>query len=455
MLEARVEEAETVQSSEAADGSQWEPVPAFSASGRFWWGLLALTVLALTTRVLYATLWKWHFSSPGFNDVDFYRTEALKIAEGIWYPNFYINASNHPPLFGLVLSATDVARLMTYGEQLLFVAFLGTIVVFVVGLIGRQIAGDRAGLIAAAVAALYPGFWLQGSRVMPEPLAMVTVAVTILACYSLIRKPAWSRAVWVGVGCGLAALTRSELVLLLPLAVWPMIGWLRQLPIRQRLWLAIVASVAMLVVMTPWMASNVLRFHEPELLSTQAGVTLAGSNCPNTYYGSYIGYWSLRCAEQPDLQKNIAAYDIALAHVAERYAIAHLTRLPDVIWAREGRAWGFYKPSQQARLNALGEDGWNLTAAHAQVWFQYVIVGLAAAGVVVLRRKRAPLSPLVGVIVLDILVVALFYADPRFLSSGQVALVVLSGVAIDAGVREITKRRSVRTGAVESEHVQL
>ncbi|EQD26146.1 conserved hypothetical protein, membrane, partial [mine drainage metagenome] len=110
----------------------------------------------------------------------------------------------------------DLLRLMTYGEQLIFVAVLGALVVPLSGLIGKQVGGSRTGLIAAAIGAIYPGFWLQGSSVMSEPLSMLMVAIATILTYNLIRRPSMVRAAWVGVACALAALTRSELVLLVP-----------------------------------------------------------------------------------------------------------------------------------------------------------------------------------------------------------------------------------------------
>ncbi|MHB8318870.1 MAG: ArnT family glycosyltransferase [Acidimicrobiales bacterium] len=433
MPEATVTDVHGGRSPLNAEATSWEPSSVFGATKRFWYALLAVTGVALGVRVIYATLWQWH-RNPGMTDTYYYRLNALDFAKGTWRLSQSHQSSNHPPFFSFVLSSMDIARLMTYGEQLIFVAVIGTLVVAATGLIGRQIGGDRTGLIAAGLGAIYPGFWLQGSTIMPEPLSMLLVALATALAYSLIKRPTLSRAAWVGVACGLATLTRSELVLLVPLAVWPFIAWLRELSGRQRVKLAASTTAAMIFVMTPWMVSNVIRFHDPNPLSSQGGGTLAGSNCPSTYYGPLTGYWSIGCTKIPAASSGeVATYDIAATRKAEDFALTHVSRIPAVIWAREGRVWGFYDPSQQAQLNKGGEDTWNLTAARAQVWCQYVLLALAIVGIFVLRRKKVPLSPLVGVIVLVVLVVAMFYGEPRFTSSAQVAFVVLSGAALDAG----------------------
>jgi len=60
------------------------------------------------------------------------------------------------------------------------------------------------------------------------------------------------------------------------------------------------------------------------------------------------------------------------------------------------------------------------------------LLPLAAAGVVVLRRRRAPLTPLLAMPVLVTATGMLFWGNPRFRRPAEVALVVLAAVAIEA-----------------------
>ena len=70
-------------------------------------------------------------------------------------------------------------------------AVFGAGVVLLIGLIGRTVAGDRAGLIAAAIAALYPNLWINDGLVMSETLATLAVALAILLAYRFGRSPTW------------------------------------------------------------------------------------------------------------------------------------------------------------------------------------------------------------------------------------------------------------------------
>ncbi|MHB8319652.1 MAG: hypothetical protein ACYDEP_10575 [Acidimicrobiales bacterium] len=410
------------------DPGLWTPLPLFERRRRFWISLVAIALIALIVRVLYAALWGWHLTNA-FNDVFFYRGVAHSLAQGMGFQNTYlINPSAHPPMFPIVLSLTYFAKLSTYGEQLIFVAVIETVTVVVVGLVGAQIQGERVGLLAAAIGAIYPGFWLPGSQVMSEPLAMLVVAVLTAVTYAFVRRPTTIRAVGIGVLCAVAALTRSELILLVPLVAWPIIWFRRTIATPTRLRMIAIATVAALFVVTPWTAFISAVHRKPELLSTQMGATLAWSNCMYTYSGPLVGYWSGACIA-PAYGQPFPG-NAALTSQAESYAFSHISGWPFVIFAREGRVWGFYRPAQQAQLNH-NNDHWNLGVAQAETWCLYLVIAFGVVGTVALRRRRVPLSPLLGVVLLVVITVGLFYGDPRFRASSEVALVLLAAVGLD------------------------
>lgn len=430
------------------DPHMWRPLRLFGGGRRFWSLLSAITLVAICVRVLYAALWGWHYPPNTLNDVAFYRSEALDLAHGMWFQNSYLfSTSTHPPMFAIVLALGILARLSTYGEQLIYLAIIETLTVVVVGLVGRQIAGSRAGLIAAGLAALYPGFWLPGSQVMAEPLAMAIVALLTCLAYTFVARPTMTRVVTIGALCAVAALTRSELILLVPLVAWPLIATQRTIPRSTRLYMAAVATAAALVVIAPWTIFISAVHRKPELLSTQLGATLAWSNCMYTYGGPLTGYWSGACIAPTFGQPSLSS--AALTSQAEHYAFAHASRWPVVIFAREGRVWGFYQPGQQAQLN-YNNDHWNLAVAEWETWCQYVVIGFAIAGAIVLRRRRVPLSPLLGVVLLVVVTVGLFYGDPRFTASSGVALVLLAAVGIDTLPTGLMTAKLRRSGQSQS-----
>ncbi len=69
------------------------------------------------------------------------------------------------------------------------VALAGIGVVLLIGLIGREVVGPRAGLIGAGLAAVYPNLWMNDGLVMSETFAALGTAATIFCTYRLIRGP--------------------------------------------------------------------------------------------------------------------------------------------------------------------------------------------------------------------------------------------------------------------------
>lgn len=414
------------------------------ARRRFYCLLGLISLVGVVFRIIYVVVWRWRYASSFRGDELFFRTQALQISEGRWLANVAgVSVSDHPPLFGLLLSTMDLARLFTYGEQLLFVALIASLVVPVVGLAGMQVGGERVGLIAACLGVCYPGFWLPASQLSSGPLAMLIVGSIICVSYSLARSPDMKRSALLGALCGLATLTRSELILLVPLVVWALALGLRAIPWMKRFKLAAMSTLVALAVLAPWSIRNVVAYHAPEFLSTEAGVTLAWANCPNTYYGPDLGGWSFGCTMVPPKPNNPAVSDYELIHQAESYAFAHISRWPEVIWAREGRIWGFYALTGQANAT-VQLDNWPFQPSLWLIWSQYFVIVSAIVGAVALQRRRIPLAPLVGVILLTVLVVAVFTSDPRYRSVSEVSLVILCAVGLDRVLLVTRSRRSLR-----------
>jgi 4-amino-4-deoxy-L-arabinose transferase-like glycosyltransferase len=121
-------------------------------------------------------------------------------------------------------------------------------------------------LIAAGIAAVYAGFWVYERALLSETLLLLVVAVMIFLAYGYLGRPSVGRAAALGATCGLAAMTRSEQVLILPLLVVPLILTTKNVDWRARIgWLAI-AVASMIVVVAPWTIYNLGRF--PKTSST-------------------------------------------------------------------------------------------------------------------------------------------------------------------------------------------
>ncbi|MBA2326257.1 MAG: glycosyltransferase family 39 protein [Actinobacteria bacterium] len=396
---------------------------------RFVVALLVIAGAALALRVGYVVTVTQDetVAYDGF----YYQSEAETVGRGKGFVTPFGGDENadHPPL--TVLTLAPVAR-VTDGSELamrLTVALAGVGVVVLIGLLGREVAGPRVGLVAAGTAALYPNLWMNDGLLMAETFAALTVAGTLLATVLLVRTPSWRHGLGAGVGCGLAMLARGELALLIPFVVLPAVVLLRDSSRQARLRLAGVTVGAALLVVSPWVAYNLSRFEEPVFLSNGDGGVLLGANCDDVYYGDGIGYWSITCAVAVPMKgRDRSEVSDAQREKAFDYIGDHLGRLPIVVLARLGRTWSLYAPGQSADLG-VGEGrphGLSLIGA-ALFW---LLVPFAFFGVRRLRGDPA-LVPLLGPFVLVFVVAAVFYGAVRFRVPAEVPLVVLAAVGVD------------------------
>jgi len=161
-------------------------------------------------------------------------------------------------------------------------------------------------------------------------------------------------------------------------------------------------------------------------LSTGSGVTLVDSSCDAVYSGPFIGWWSFLCI--PDrISNDEAVNDRENRDVAFRYVRHHKSELPTVVAARVGRMWGVFRPFQTADL-----DGRGVNADRVGLVASYVLIPLAIGGLVVLRRRRQPILPMLALGGTVTITAALFYGAVRFRVPADVAIVACAAVAVDA-----------------------
>src|SRR3954452_10168332 len=351
-----------------------------------------------------------------------------------------VPTAEHPPLFIVLLAAFTLFGAGGILAQQLLLGAVGAATVVFVGLLGRRVAGDCAGLLAAAVAAVYPLLWLADGALMSESLyGPFVVGSLIAACaYAGNRTPA--RAALVGALVGLAALTRGEALLLVPLLA---LATLVRAPLPGRVRLAHLGALvaAFALVLAPWSIRNALTFDAPVLISANADGVWAGANCEKTYYGPIVGSWDFPCyGRRPagDEAEQFRAYRRrGMAYMGD-----HVSRVPVVFAARVGRVWDVYRPDQN-RVFAASE-GRPARSEQLGVLMYGLLLPFAVAGMWLLRRRGHVLAILVAPAVMVTLTALLSYGSTRFRFAAEPSIVVLAAVAADALVRRWRPPRAVR-----------
>jgi peptidoglycan/LPS O-acetylase OafA/YrhL len=296
----------------------------------------------------------------------------------------------------------------------------------------------------AVLAALSPNLFYFDAMVVSESMMVATTAAILWAAYRWWDRPTLGSALTFGVVIGVAALVRSESILLGPLIAVPLVWWRHRGtraggPVRGRAGWAPqlgAAALAAAVVIGPWVGYNLSRFEEPTTLSAQLDQTIGTANCETVYEGDRVGYWSLACIQETEHlvpEGDASVQGRGFRELAFDYAREHRDRVPYVVAARVGRTFGLYQPQEQLLLDrSVDQKEIVLGQVGMVVWYGIAVAG--GIGLIGLRRAGRPIFPIVAVVGSVVVVVALVYGNTRFRLPAELALMVPAAVSLDAAL---------------------
>jgi hypothetical protein len=212
-------------------------------------------------------------------------------------------------------------------------------------------------------------------------------------------------------------------LLALPLALWASGDW------SHRLRGLGVMVVGVALVVAPWTLRNLVRLDRPVALSVNGDEVIGIANCHDTYYGQFLGFWSIRCY-QPTPPGDEVERGAAYRKRGIEYARDHMGRLPYVLLVRQGRMWDVYRPRETVLFGRIEGRDENVTRWGQRIYWTAIPVALI--GLVLLRRRRRPIVPIVAQIAMVAITAVLAYGTVRFRMPADVVLVVLVGVTLDA-----------------------
>ncbi len=417
---------------------------------------------------------------PIFGDGHNYHVLAQNLADGEGYirpvdferAGRRVPTAEYPPALPALLAVGD--RFGVQGEtgQRALVCLVGALTVGLTGLIGRRLAGDGAGLLAATVAAVHPALVNNDVSLAAEPLAAGLGAGVLLAALAVWDRPTRLRWAVLGGVLGVGCLVRAEFLLLVPILLGGLV-WHHQAGRANRGWRgAAMGLVGVIVVLAPWTVRNAVTFGRFVPVSNNLGSVLRGANCDLAYHGQFKGLWVTNVGDGPastvdpsgacfsgfPIRAGVNEADAAAELRAEglSYLTDHAGEVPGVVAARLGRTVGLYRFDQQAGFAAV--EGRNPARERQgtrmfQLLAVIALAGLAAGG----WRRRERLLPL-AVLGAVLVTVVITYGNPRFRAAAEPAVVVLAVVAVvDAGrwVGGVSRRfgsgrvSGNRTGSVE------
>jgi 4-amino-4-deoxy-L-arabinose transferase-like glycosyltransferase len=393
--------------------------------------LVVITIISLFFRLFYDALTSWHQKPFGSGDYAYYYYLAIQVSKGHGFINPFDAkpTATHPPLFVIILALFDLIHFGTVGDQIIIVTVIGALTVFISGLIAYEITkSNKKAIFCTGLACIWPGFIGFDRLVLSEPLAILMTAVLLYFSYRYLAHTTFWLAALLGIFAGAVILTRSEDSLMLLILVIPVI-WIANKPLRKRFWHTSLCLLACFVVVSPWIVRNILTFKDFDPLSTQLGFTLVNANCTPTYYSGSLGYFDNSCSTGMLLPNgDESVVDMFYRNIAYNFIKAHRQRVPVVILARLGRAWGFYEPFQQVNFNTL--EGWPKPMALANLWSTWAILGFLIYGIYTMKKRRVVLLPLVAVLITAALTVMLVGANIRYSAIEEPAIVILGSIGI-------------------------
>ena len=367
--------------------------------------------------------------------------------------------ADHPPGFMTVLARFSWLGFRSFFQHQVISCVIGATGVAAMGVAGRRIAGERVGLIVAILAALSPNLFYFDAMVVSESMMVATTAAILWAVYRWWDRPSVRSAAVFGLVIGVAALVRSESILLGPLLAVPLVWWRvrraagrRDRPRRRRVGPAPrsdgwrpssgLAGLVAVVVVAPWVGYNMSRFEEPTTLSAQLDQTFGTANCESVYEGDRVGYWSLSCIQETEHlvpEGDASAQGKGFREIAFRTPATTATACRTS--SRPG--WGGRSACTSPRSSCCSTrsvDQKEIVLGQIGMVAWYGIAVAGAFGLIGLRRAGRPIFPIVAIVGSVVVVVALVYGNTRFRLPAELALMIPAAVSLDAALAGMRRR---------------
>jgi len=393
--------------------------------------LLCIFLLALVVRIGVASTFVGLSSPPdleGQMDQQYYEPIAYNLSLG----NGYTTSSADPAPTAIVVPGASLTLLpiyMLWGRSFimgrLWFCFLSALTCLGVALVVQQIADRTAALFAAMIMAFYPNHFYYAIHFTTETPYTFYMAAALACTVATLRKQSPMLNVLAGCFWGAAALTRAQIVLLIPIGFLFVLGAWRSKSNRIFLRTWAIQSLIMMLMLSPWLIRNKLLFGH-SALSTYSGHTLLQSHNELIFndpayqkdQGSWIGMDKLK-ELYPITGETLFERD----QIARQYALQsirhNLDKMPGLIWAKFVKFITPLHDTSNYPVKIAFAGGWLFVGIFSLVGFWDI------------RKYDWPITIAIALPILATLATCLlFHAEARYRDSASPAFVVFAAIGV-------------------------
>lgn len=279
-------------------------------------------------------------------------------------------------VFGMEPTPVNVVRIVQ--------AFLSTLIVLEIIILGSILRQRTVGLLAGYFAAVYPPFiWMSGF-LLTECLFSFLLISSLLLFISALKSSSPSGILVTGIVLGVSSLVRAVgISFTLPL-ILVILFYCGSRYYKKGIKMALLLTVGVILVVSPWLIRNYKVFHEPFGLSAETGHVFL--------LGTYINYdWKNEEHLWPS--GNINGIDV-FKNDHKKFSFA-VTRIKK-IWSDQPQElikWYLIDKPQLMWLSPYSDGNqWLLSTVHQYLLHRWVLL-LALMGVIVGLKYRTVLFP--------------------------------------------------------------
>lgn len=398
---------------------------------RFQIGLISL--LGLVVRIFWVLRFGSNFAVTGDSLRNLNIGERLAKGLGFTVERSGVSvatASQAPGTPVLIAVMRNLGVRSVTESKVVFSAF-GALTIAFVGYIGKLISGESGARLCATLAAFSPMFILADISLNGDGLVLLLASGLILMVMTVVSKDRVTVRDWaiIGLVSAVAIYVRFSLLVLVLCMVLPATIRIGRSWRKSLRFLAVSMGVVLLLV-GPWVIRNA-REVGVATVSTSTSRVLVGSNCSFTYYSSELrGDYASKCLlASDDVEGDEETLSRSQTQYAREFIADNVSELPAISSVRILRSWWIVDSRSQ-----IEREEWRETADSRLLTFGRVtnvlFMALSAVGVYAQLRLRRLLWPLLMPILSVAVVSMVAYGTYRFRLAGEVAMVILSTIAI-------------------------